>query len=65
MENLQKLRKILIIRKNDNQNKLKTVSENNKYEIFLLVGKNSELDYMIKLVDQLLISKLVNKQFRN
>lgn len=54
METLQKLRKILIIRKNDNQNKLQTVSENNKYEIFLLVGKNAELDYMIKLVDQLL-----------
>lgn len=54
METLQKLRKILIIRKNDNQNKLLTVPENNKYEIFLLVGKNTELDYMIKLVDQLL-----------
>jgi len=54
METLQKLRKILIIRKNDNQNKLQTVPENNKYEIFLLVGKNAELDYMIKLVDQLL-----------
>ncbi len=53
METLQKLRKILIIRKNDNQNKLQTVPENNKYEIFLLVGKNTELDYMIKLVDKL------------
>ncbi len=60
METLQKLRKILIIRKNDNHNKLQTVPENNKYEIFLLVGKNSELDYIIKLVDQLIISKLAN-----
>lgn len=60
METLQKLRKILIIRKNDNHNKLQTVPENNKYEIFLLVGKNSKLDYIIKLVDQLIISKLAN-----